>query len=179
MKLESLHDLFALKIMALYDIESEIVKALPKMAKAATDPDLRQSFLDHLEETRGHVERLEAVFSEIGMKPKKTKVMAIRGLVEDTQWLIKEEPSPAALDAGLIASARYVEHYEMAGYLSSVVWAKLLGYSEAAKLLQATLEEEKAADEKLAKAAEESINEKALVDTEEDENTEDDLDEDE
>ena len=80
MKLESLHDLFALKIMALYDIESEIVKALPKMAKAATDPDLRQSFLDHLEETRGHVERLEAVFSEIGMKPKKTKVMAIRGL---------------------------------------------------------------------------------------------------
>jgi ferritin-like metal-binding protein YciE len=177
MKLESLHDLFALKIMALLDIESEIVKALPKMAKAASDPDLKQSFSDHLEETKGHVERLEAVFGELDLKPKKTKCEAIRGLVEDTEWLIKEKPTRAALDAGLIASARYVEHYEMAGYLSAVVWAKLLGYGEAAKLLQATLEEEKAADEKLAAAAEESINAKAMVDLDEDEDTEDEDDE--
>jgi ferritin-like metal-binding protein YciE len=177
MKLESLHDLFALKVMALYDIESEIVKALPKMARAATDPDLKEGFEEHLEETKSQVERLTVVFDELGIKPKKTKVQAIRGLVEDAEWLIKEEPSEAALDAGLIASARYVEHYEMAGYLSAVVWAKLLGYTEAAKLLQATLEEEKMAEEKLSELAEESVNQKAMIDPEENENMEDEDDE--
>jgi ferritin-like metal-binding protein YciE len=152
MKIETLLDLFTLKVMALYDIETQLVKALPKMAKAASDEDLSASFSEHLEETKGHVVRLEEIFEVLDMKPKKSKVEAIAGLIADTEWCIKEDPSPELLDALLIASARYVEHYEMGGYLSAIAWAEELGLDDAAALLNETLEEEQASDEKLAEA---------------------------
>ncbi len=163
MKIETLRDLFVLKIMALYDMESELVKALPKMAKAAGDPELKQSFLDHLEETKEHVTRLEQVFKLIDLKPKKTKVEAIRGLVADAEWLIKQKPSQGLLDAVLISSARYVEHYEMAGYLTGIAWAELLDVPDAIKLFEATLEEERRSDMGLNEIAEEKINDRALA----------------
>jgi ferritin-like metal-binding protein YciE len=163
MKIETLHDLFVLKMMALYDMESELVKALPKMAKAAGDPELKQSFLDHLEETKEHVTRLEQVFTILELKPKKTKVEAIRGLVADAEWLIKQKPSQGLLDAVLIASARYVEHYEMAGYLTAIAWAELLDMDDAIEVFEATLEEERKSDMALNEIAEEKINERALA----------------
>lgn len=169
MKLQTLHDLFVLKIMALYDIESEIIKALPKMIKASTDTDLEQGFGDHFKETKKQLIRLEQIFKQLNLKPKKTKVEAIRGLVTDAEWSLKQDMPPAALDAALIASARYIEHYEMAGYLSAVVWAKLLGHNRIAELLEETLEEEKMADTTLAEVAEAKINQRALGDDDENE----------
>lgn len=162
------------KIMALYDIETQLVKALPKMAKAASDEELRSSFVEHATETEGQVSRLEEVFEMLDMKPKKMKVEAIRGLVADAEWIIKEKPSAELLDAVLIASARYVEHYEMAGYMSAIEWAELLEMNEAAELLRSTLEEESNADAKLVEAASSTVNPKALeYDESEDEEDED------
>ena len=163
MKIETLDDLFKLKLMALYDIESELVKALPKMAKAAGDPELKQSFLDHLDETKEHAKRLEKIFKMIDTKPKKTKVEAIRGLVADAEWLIKQKPSQGLLDAVLIASARYVEHYEMAGYLTAISWAEMLGIDDAINIFEETLEEERKADMLLNELAEEKINKKSIL----------------
>jgi ferritin-like metal-binding protein YciE len=162
MKIENLRDLFMVKIMALYDIETQLVKALPKMAKAASDADLKTGFTDHAKETAVHATRLEEVFDILDMKPKKMKVEAIRGLVADAEWIIKEKPSAELLDAVLIASARYVEHYEMAGYMSAIEWAELLEMDDAAELLKSTLEEESNADAKLVEAAMTSVNKKAL-----------------
>jgi ferritin-like metal-binding protein YciE len=164
MTISTLHDLLTVKIMALYDIETQIVKALPKMAKAATDPGLKKAFANHLEETEKQVERLEEIFEALGMKAKKMKVEAIRGLIEDTEWCIKEKPSPNLLDALLIASARYVEHYEMAGYLSAITWAEKLDLEETAELLRETLEEEKAADALLEEGAVANMNEMLAAD---------------
>jgi ferritin-like metal-binding protein YciE len=146
MKIDTLLDLFTFKIMCLYDIETQIIKALPKMAKAATNEELAAAFENHLEETKAQAERLEAIFEELDVKPKKVKVEAIRGLVADTEWVIKEKPSPELLDTLLVSSARYVEHYEMAGYLSAIAWAESLGLTKALELLEETLEEEKKAD---------------------------------
>ena len=157
MKIETLLDLFTLKVMTLYDIETQLVKALPKMAKAASDEELSASFSDHLEETKGQVGRLEEIFEMLDMKPKKSKVEAIAGLIEDAKWCIDQDPSPELLDALLVASARYVEHYEMAGYLSAIAWAESLGLDDAVALLNETLEEERAADEKLGKAQEKTV----------------------
>ncbi len=162
MKLNNLRDAFLLKLSSLLDIEQQIVKALPKVAKEAQDPELKKSLLDHLEETKGHVERIEQIFQEMDAKPQKVEVEAIRGLIADAEWVIGQEPSPEAVDAVLIASARYIEHYEMAGYLSLVAWAELLGEDDAAELLEATLSEEREADMKLNEAAETKANEKAL-----------------
>lgn len=161
-KIETLLDLFTFKVMALYDIESELVKALPKMAQAAGDRELKQAFRDHLEETKEHVERLEKVFDILEIKPKKTKVEAIRGLVADAEWLIKQRPSEELLDAVLISSARYVEHYEMAGYLTAIAWAELLDMEDAVKIFEETLEEERKSDINLNEIAEDKINERAL-----------------
>lgn len=162
MKIENLRDLFTVKIMSLYDIETQIVKALPKMAKAASNEDLKDSFIEHAKETAVHASRLEEVFDMLSMKPKKMKVEAIRGLVEDAEWIIKEKPSAELLDAVLIASARYVEHYEMAGYMSAIEWAELLEMDDAAELLKSTLEEESNADAKLVEIASSTVNQKAF-----------------
>lgn len=154
----TLHDLFIIKMQSLYDVESELVKALPKMAKKSTNADLKKGFEDHLEETKNHVTRLEQVFESIGQKPKKLKVEAIRGLTADAKWVMDNVKNPEALDAALIGAAQYVEHYEMAGYGTAVEWAKIMGHSEAERLLAETLEEEKAADEKLNEVATTEVN---------------------
>lgn len=150
------------KIMSLYDIETQLVRALPKMTKAASNGDLKGSFMQHAKETAVHASRLEEVFGMLDMKPKKMKVEAIRGLVEDAEWIIKEKPSAELLDAVLIASARYVEHYEMAGYMSAIEWAELLEMDEAAELLKSTLEEESNADAKLVEIASSAVNQTAF-----------------
>jgi ferritin-like metal-binding protein YciE len=163
MKLNTLNDLLVLKLKALYDIELQLTKALPKMAKAATDPDLKKGFEDHLKETKNQAVRLEKVFKILQVKPGKTKVEAIRGLVADTEWIVKEKPAKTALDAALIASASYVEHYEMAGYISASNWAETLGFPEVAMILRETLKEEENADVKLSMLAEKRIDEKAMI----------------
>ena len=162
MKLENLHDLFIFKLTALYDIEGELLKALPKMSAKAEDEDLKKAFDKHKEETQEHVDRLAQIFDMFGVKPKKTKIEGIRGIIADAESTAKEKPSQEALDAVLIASARYAEHYEMAGYMTALSWAETLGYDDAASLLKTTLEEEVSADEKLASIAESSVDEKAM-----------------
>lgn len=162
-KNNNLADLFVTKLKALYDIESQLVKALPKMAKKATDSKLAESFKKHLAETKVHAQRLEKIFRMLGLKPQKTKVEAIRGLIKDGEWVMKNVNPDEARDANLIAAGQYVEHYEMAGYGSAREWAEMLGETDAAKLLSQTLEEEKAADEKLNQLAMSGLNEKAMT----------------
>jgi ferritin-like metal-binding protein YciE len=161
-KITSLKELLVLKLQALYDIESELIKALPKMAKNATDPELKKAFTMHLEETKNHKTRLEGAFGVVGAKPKKTTSAAIRGLIEDAGWIFKQKMSPEAKDALMVAAAQYVEHYEMAGYGSAIAWAKELEIDEVADILDETLGEEKAADEKLNTLAEDRLNSEAV-----------------
>jgi ferritin-like metal-binding protein YciE len=162
MKYKSLHDIFLLKLQSLYDIESEIIKALPKMARKATNPLLSAAFQEHLEVTKDQKERLEKIFEELGEKPKKVKVEAIRALAEDAQWLTKQDMSDEALDAVLIGAAQYVEHYEMAGYGTALAWAEHMGHDKVAGMLEETLNEEEKTDKELTSLAERAMNEKAL-----------------
>jgi ferritin-like metal-binding protein YciE len=154
MKLASLHDLFVNELKDLYSAETQLTKALPKMAKAASSPDLREAFEEHLKETEHQVERLEQVFEEIEASPKGKKCKAMEGLIEEGKEIIDEDAEEAVKDAGLIAAAQKVEHYEIAGYGTVRTYAELLGFSNAAKLLQETLDEEGAADKKLTELAE-------------------------
>jgi ferritin-like metal-binding protein YciE len=157
-KAKTLHELLLNKLMALHDIELQIVKALPKMAKKAKNPELVKGFEDHLKETQGQVKRLEQAFKVLGVKPKKLKVEAIRGLIDDGAWVMKNVEAGPALDANLIAAAQYVEHYEMAGYGTAITWAKLMQHSKVEELLSQTLAEEKKTDEKLTMVAESKVN---------------------
>lgn len=161
-KAASIKDLFLVKIKALYDIESELIKALPKMAKKATNPELKKGLEDHLKETKNQAGRLEQIFASLGLKPQKTKVEAIRGLTKDAAWVMQNVQPGPALDANLIAAGQHVEHFEMAGYGTAIEWAKLLGLQNAESLLEETLSEEKAADEKLNELAISGINSQAL-----------------
>ena len=163
MKYSILKDLLLLKVKALYDIESELIKALPKMAKNASHGELKQAFQTHLDETKVQKERLEKIFALLGEKPKKTKVEAIRGLVEDAKWLMDEDMSPQALDASLIAAAQYVEHYEIAGYGTARSWAEHIGLNDVANLLEKNLKEEEQTDVILTSLAENALNEEALL----------------
>ena len=158
MKLASLHDLYVEELKDLYSAENQLLKALPKMAKAASAPDLRTAFQDHLEETRGQVQRLERIFKKLNASPKGKKCKAMEGLIEEGNEVMREDGEPAVLDAALIAAAQRVEHYEMAGYGCVRTYARLLGYEDAANLLQETLDEERAADKKLTELAETVIN---------------------
>ena len=162
MKIDSLQKLFVEELRDLYSAEKQILKALPKMMKAATAPELKAAFGAHLEETKGQVERLEKIFEELGKSPKGKTCKAMEGLVEEGSELMKEDIEPAVLDAGLIAAAQRVEHYEMAGYGTVRTYAKLLENKTAAKLLQETLDEERATDEKLSTLAEGAINLQAV-----------------
>jgi ferritin-like metal-binding protein YciE len=146
-----LNDLLVQKINALYDIENELVKALPKMAKAASNKDLKKGFTDHLAETKNHVRRLEQIHKLLGVRPKKLKAEGIRGLIKDGEWVMKNVKPKEAMDANLVRAAQYVEHYEMAGYMGAIDWASTLGELEVANLLTRTIEEEIAADQKLSK----------------------------
>ncbi len=157
MKMESLQELYVAGLKDIYSAERQLVKALPKMAKAASSDELRQGFEDHLEETKVQVERLEQIFEELGVSPRGKKCVGMEGLIEEGKELMEEDADPDVMDAGLIAAAQHVEHYEMAGYGCVRTFAELLGYKAAAKLLQQSLDEEGAADKKLTGLAQ-SIN---------------------
>ena len=158
MEMESLQDLLLEQLKDLYNAEGQLVKALPKMAKAATHPKLKQAFTSHLEETKGHVERLKKVFDALGETAKGKTCKAMKGLIEEGKEMMEEDATPEVMDAGLIAAAQRVEHYEMAGYGCVRTYAQLLGNDRAAKLLQQTLDEEGLADKKLTDIAESVIN---------------------
>jgi ferritin-like metal-binding protein YciE len=145
-----------------YNAEKQLTKALPKMAKAASAPSLRTAFQDHLAQTKEHVARLEAVFKELGEKPGGKTCAAMEGLVKEGSEIIEEDPAPEVLDAGLIAAAQRVEHYEMAAYGTLKSFAKILGHTKAVKLLQATLQEEEKADQLLSEIAEGEVNPNAI-----------------
>jgi ferritin-like metal-binding protein YciE len=156
-KINNLRDVYIEQLKDLYSAETQLIKALPKMAKAATSPELAQGFEDHLEQTKEHVARLEQIFEKLEEKPTGKTCKAMEGLVKEGAEAIEEDASPAAKDALLIAAAQRVEHYEIAGYGSVKTYAGLLGEDEAAELLSETLHEEVDTDEKLTEAAE-SIN---------------------
>jgi ferritin-like metal-binding protein YciE len=158
---ENLHDLLIVKVKALFDVENQLVKALPKMADAASDPELKQGFRDHLAETENQVKRLEQVFDHLKVSPAPETSDAIRGLVADAEWSIDNIQKGPALDAALIASGQYVEHFEIAGYGTAREWAKTMGHTEVEELLMETEKEEKMADEKLNMLATSKINETA------------------
>lgn len=161
MKMEDLQDLFHDELKDVYDAEHQIIKALPKMAKAATSPQLKAGFESHLKQSEEHVARLEKVFDILGKKPAKKTCKAMKGLIEEGDEVVKEKADPDVKDAALIASAQRVEHYEIAAYGCLRTWAGLLGMDDAKKLLQTTLDEEGATDEKLTKLSE-SINVNAM-----------------
>jgi ferritin-like metal-binding protein YciE len=155
MKEKALKELYIDELRDIYNAENQLTKALPKMAKAAMSDELRAGFEEHLEQTKGHVDRLERIFKELGEKPTGKKCKGMQGLVEEGDEMIKEdELEGEALDAGLISAAQRVEHYEIAAYGCVRTYANLLGESDAAKLLEQTLKEEKETDQKLSKLAE-------------------------
>jgi ferritin-like metal-binding protein YciE len=161
MEMNVLQDLFHDMLKDTYDAEHQITKALPKMAKAANSSKLKSAFEEHLKQTENHIKRLEQVFESIGKKPTRKSCVGMKGLIEEGSELMKENAEPEVLDAGLIAAAQKVEHYEMAAYGTARSYANLLGMGEAARLLEQTLEEEKATDAKLTSLAEGSVNVKA------------------
>jgi ferritin-like metal-binding protein YciE len=158
MKLETLKDLYIEELRDVYDAEQQILKALPKMAKAASSEDLREAFQEHEDVTRGQVDRLDQIFDRLGERAKGRKCKAMEGLIEESKELMGEEAAEDVLDAGLIASAQRIEHYEMAVYGTLRTYAEQLDMAEDAELLEETLEEEKEADQKLSELATECIN---------------------
>jgi ferritin-like metal-binding protein YciE len=158
---DSLHELFILKLQSLYDVEQELVKVLPKLAKSASNEELSAAFEEHRKETEGQVKRLEKAFKLLGEKPKKEKVEGIRGITEDGSWILKNVKGDAARDAALIGAAQYAEHYEIAGYGTAAEWARIMEHDEVCQLLEETLAEEEAANEKLNALAQSGINDAA------------------
>ena len=162
MKIESMEELLLEKIDDLNDAEKRLVKALPKMVQASTSMNLRQAFESHLRQTEGHVNRLETIFRQMGKDPKGQTCDAMKGLVSEGEDIVSHIEQSPLRDAGLIAAANRVEHYEIAGYGSARTFAQTLGLSQAASLLDQTLQEEKEADQKLTQIAESMVNEEAL-----------------
>lgn len=161
----SLQDLFVNQLEDLYDAEQRLTKALPKMAEAANASQLRQAFQEHLTETQGHVSRLESIFSQVGIEPKRETCEAMKGLIAEGEEMISAKGDPDVRDAALIAAAQRVEHYEMSGYGTARTFAQRLGLNQAAQTLQQTLNEEKAADAKLNQIAESQVNVQATTAT--------------
>ena len=157
----TLHDAFLDELRDAYDAEKQLTKALPKMAKAASSPKLRAAFESHLEETRGQVTRLEEVFASLDEKVRGKHCDGVAGIIEEGKSVMEEDFDDTTMDACLIASGQRAEHYEMAAYGTLVAWARVMGHTEAADLLQQTLDEEKAADQKLSSLAEGGINQEA------------------
>jgi ferritin-like metal-binding protein YciE len=154
MELASLHNLYVDELKDLFSAENQILKALPKMAKAASSEELRSAFEDHFEQTKIHVQRLEQILGKLEENPKGKKCKGMEGLLEEGKELLEEDAAPEVLDAGLISAAQRVEHYEMAGYGCVRTYAQLLGDEDAVELLQQTLDEEGETDEKLTQLAE-------------------------
>jgi ferritin-like metal-binding protein YciE len=171
MELESLQELYVDELKDLYSAEKQIVKALPKMVKNATNPELKEAFSNHLDETEGHVQRLEKIFQMLGEKAGGKKCKGMEGLIEEAKELLEEDASEEVLDAGLISKAQHVEHYEMAGYGTVRTYAEQLGFADQAKLLQQTLDEEGKANELLTQIAESSVNLEAEEGSEDEEST--------
>ena len=161
-KMKSLEDLFVHELKDLYSAEKQILKALPKMAKAASNEELKQAFELHLQETEGQVDRLEQVFEELGISSRGHKCHAMEGLIEEGKEIMESDADPEVMDAALIAAAQRVEHYEIAGYGCARTYAQQLGHNEAARLLQQTLEEEGNTDHKLTQIAMERVNQEAV-----------------
>jgi ferritin-like metal-binding protein YciE len=161
MKVNSLKQLYVEELKDAYDAEHQIVKALPKIIKAASTPKLREALQAHLEQTKGHVQRLEQIFDGLGEPAKAKKCDGLRGILDEGEKTISDGEQGPVLDAGLIAGAQRVEHYEMAAYGSLKTWAGELGESRAVQLLEKTLNEEKEADKKLTEIANSTVNAEA------------------
>jgi ferritin-like metal-binding protein YciE len=161
MAMNNLKDLFVHFVRDMYYAEKQILKTLPKMAKKADSDQLRKAFEDHREETEGQIENLEKVFELLDLKPRGVTCEAIQGILEEGKEIMEEAGDDDTRDAGMIAAAQAVEHYEMTRYGTMVAWAKRLGMADAAKLLQANLDQEYAADTKLSKLAEGGLNKQA------------------
>ncbi|HYF03047.1 MAG TPA: ferritin-like domain-containing protein [Patescibacteria group bacterium] len=158
MTLESLQDLYVAQLKDLYSAENQLLKALPKMAKAASSPELKSAFEKHLGETEKQVQRLETIFEKLDKRPGGHKCKAMEGLIAEGEEMIKEKGDPDVIDAGLIAAAQRVEHYEIAGYGCVRTYAEMLGDTNAVNLLQTTLDEEGKTDKNLTALAESVIN---------------------
>ena len=167
----TLHDAFIDELRDTYDAEKQLTKALPRLAKAASNPQLRQAFEAHLEETRGQIERLDQVFESLDEKPRGKHCDGMAGIIEEGKSVMEEDFDDDTMDACLIAAGQRAEHYEMAAYGTLIAWAEAMGHTEALRLLQQNLNEEKATDKKLSGLAESGINRRAaeLAHPEEDE----------
>jgi ferritin-like metal-binding protein YciE len=166
MSLNTLEKLYIEELRDLYSAENQLLKALPKMAKGASSPELKDAFEKHLEQTKGHVQRLEELFEQRDESPKGKTCKAMKGLIEEGSEILKEDGEDSVLDAGMIVAAQKVEHYEIASYGSVRTFANLLGKDEEAKLLQSTLDEEAETNEILNQLAEGIVNQEALSETE-------------
>ena len=179
MKLNSLRDVLAECVRDLYSAETQLTKALPRMAKATKSPELKAAFTEHLEVTRGQAARLEQICEQMGIKAKGKTCAAMKGLIEEGAEVISEDGTPAAKDAAMIVAAQKIEHYEIAGYGSCHTFAVVLGETEIAELLKQTLAEEVEADKKLTMIAESTVNDEASQEEDSDEGHDDDDGEDE
>lgn len=162
MKLKTIKDLYIQQLKDLHSAEKQLVKALPKMAKAASSPQLANAISHHLSQTEEHVERLEEILTHHEQSPRGHTCKAMEGLIEEGKEMIECDAAPEVRDAGLIAAAQRIEHYEISGYGTARAFAELVGDKQGAKLLRATLDEEAAADEKLTSIAEKSVNTAAV-----------------
>ena len=163
MELGTLHDLYVNELKDLYNAENQLLKAIPKMAKAASAPELSDAFESHLKETEGQVKRLEKIFKKLRVNPKGKKCKGMEGLIEEGKEIIDADGEPEVRDAALIAAAQKVEHYEIASYGTVRTYAEQLGFEDAANLLQQTLEEESETNEKLTDLAESVVNVEAAA----------------
>ncbi len=162
MPLSNLHDLYVDNLKDLYNAEKQILQAMPRVARKVEDPQLRQALEKHHRETEQQKDRLEQIFKDMGAKATGKVCKAMKGLIEENKEMLQEKAAPDVMDAGLIVGLQKVEHYEIAGYGSAVAFAKLLGETEAAKLLAQTLDEEEKADKTLSQIAQKSINRRAM-----------------
>lgn len=160
--MKTLEDLFEHQLQDLYSAEKQLIEALPKMVESAKDPNLKKAFESHLEETKTHKKRLEDICKDLGVKPDGEKCKAMEGLIKEAEGFIKEKKDDDVHNAGIIAEAQRVEHYEISGYGTAVRYATELGHDKIAKTLKSTLDEEYAADNKLTKMAESRLNKKAI-----------------
>jgi ferritin-like metal-binding protein YciE len=172
MKMTSLQDLLVDELKDLYSAETLLLKALPKMARAATSPELRAAFEEHMEQTQGQKERLEQIFEGLGMKAKSKPCEGMKGIIEEGDEMMKKDAEDATMDAALIAAAQKAEHYEIASYGTCRTWAQTLGLDEAVSLLQQTLNEEEETDKRLTQLAVSGLNQMSAGGESEDEGAE-------
>ena len=161
MAIKTMKDLFVHGLKDIYYVEKKLVSELPRIAKKATDPELKRAFEDHAAQTENHLSRLEEVFQQIELQPRGEKCEALEGILDETKELLKDVKDPQVLDAGLLAEAQAVEHYEITRYGTLIAWSRQLGLRDAEPLLNETLEEEKEADKLLTEIAQAEVNRKA------------------